>query len=185
MLGQPCVLAQASAAASNFEPAPRLRCPSATIRLFSSARVPCSTKCVTLTCVQPTTPASGDSATNSTLGGPALSFRMRRDISLAFAGYPSSPLNSAILGTSELRALRITKVRLRRFTILCSTALPREAIRQRASAILAAIPAAQNVLSESRRTVTGPSLVSSTDIVAWKTPVATTTPSAASAVQNS
>src|SRR5271165_359001 len=108
MLGQPCLRAQCSTAARSCAPAPRLRWTSATMSPFNSARVPISTRCVTLTCAQPITPASGDSATNRALGGAVLSLRRRCAMSAAVAGYPSCPVSSARSGVSLVRALRIT-----------------------------------------------------------------------------
>ena len=104
---QPCLRAHSSAAASNSAPAPRLRRPSATTSPFTSARISTSSSGCLLTCVQPITPFSGASATNTACceAGRIAASLLRT--SAVVAGYPSCPESTAICGASALFARRI------------------------------------------------------------------------------
>src|SRR5205814_6840352 len=104
---QPCLRAQSSAAASNNVPAPRLRCPSATTSPFTSARISTSRSGCLLTCVQPITPYSRESATNTACCEAGLIPTSLLRICAAVAGYPSWPESTAIRGASALFARRM------------------------------------------------------------------------------
>src|SRR5882762_2904019 len=104
---QLCLRAQSSAAASNLAPAPRLRCFSATTSPFTSARIATSNSGCLLTCTQPITPSSGESATNTACCEVGLIPCSLLPICAAVAGYPSWPESTASCGASTLFTRRI------------------------------------------------------------------------------
>src|SRR5260370_7470510 len=172
MLLQPCLRAQLSAAASGSAPAPRLRCPSATMSPFTAARVAASSRGGFLTCSQAIAPPAGESATNTACCAAVLIPSSLLRISAAVAGYPSWPVSAAICGASAILGRRILSSSF--FPVLATVIKllsAAAALARRHSSIPAALPLSssaqllahqsyQNFFPQSTSIVTGPSLTS-------------------------
>src|SRR5882724_4983557 len=136
---QPCLRAQSSAAASSCAPAPRLRCPSSTTSPFTSPRISTSSNGCLLTCPQPMTPSSGESATNTACCEAGLTPSNLWRICAAVAGYPSWLESTAIRGASARFAGRIfispCIVRLS-FLLLCDSSARSVSLRYPFSSLI-------------------------------------------------